>query len=91
VLYALGTIGDPEFDSKMVEGRLRELFPNSTNGVTLGVSQILSELCEKERSLLKRISKTTSFGFADPKYLMALRLVLTRRDDETVSKKLFRR
>jgi hypothetical protein len=91
VLYALGTIGDPEFDSRVVEGRLRELFPNSTEGVTLGVNRILVELCEQDRALLRRISKTNSFSFSDPKYLMCLRLVLIRNENESISKKLFRR
>ena len=91
VLYTLGTIGSPEFDAKVVENRLRELFPNSTDGVTLGIGRILSELCEDDRPMLKRVSKTSSFCFADPKLIMCLRLVLGRRDDELIIKKQFRR
>lgn len=90
VLFTLGQIGAPEFDAKFVETRLRSIFPNSTNGVSLGIGPILSELCEPEKALLRRISKTNYFSFIDPKSIMCLRMMLAKGDDDSVQKLLIR-
>lgn len=92
VLYSLGKLTTPTFDAANVEKRVRRDFPNTTRDVTLGISQILSELSSDERPLLTRSQKGNSYRFADPKYLMCLRLMLTKSaSEETVSKRHLRR
>ena len=92
VLFSLGKLTSPEFDAGDVEKRVRREFPISTSGVTLGVSQILSELSSQERPLLSRTPKGNTYRFSDPKYLMCLRLMLQKSSrDETVSKRHLKR
>lgn len=92
VLYSLGKITTTTFDYSDVERRVRKDFPESTRDVTLGVSQILSELSTSQRPLLMRTSKGNAYRFVDPKYLMCLRLMLHKsKKDETVSKRRLKR
>lgn len=88
VLYSLGCIDQTSFDYSDVEKVVRENFPNSTSGVTLGISQILSDLAKDDMNLLRKTPKGNSYRFADPKYLMCIRLMLSLNSEkETVSKK----
>ena len=92
VLYSLGKLTTTGFDAADVEKRVRREFPNTTKNVTLGISQILSELSSDERPLLTRSSKANTYRFSDPKYLMCLRLMLQKSSrDETVLKKHLKR
>lgn len=92
VLYSLGFIENTSFDSTDVEKKVREIFPNSTNKVTLGISQILTDLTKSDMPLLCKTSKGNSYRFKDPKYLMCLRLMLIKNDEkETVAKKHLKR
>jgi hypothetical protein len=92
VLYALGGINQTSFYYSDVEEQVRDKFPNSTRDVTLGISQILSDLSKEDMPLLRRTSKGNAYRFADPKYLMCIRLMLKlNKEKETVSKKLLKR
>lgn len=92
VLYALGCINQTSFDYSLVEKVVRQNFPNSTKGVTLGVSQILSDLSKNEMHLLRKTAKGNAYRFSDPKYLMCIRLMLVvNKEKETVSKKHLKR
>lgn len=92
VLFALGFIDQTSFDYSDVEKIVREKFPNSTHGLTLGVSQILSDLSKNDKHLLCKTSKGNAYRFTDPKYLMCIRLMLViDKEQETVSKKHLKR
>lgn len=92
VLYSLGKISSVTFDYKSVESVVRTEFPTSTHGVGLGISQTLSELSDGAHALLRRNPKAGHYRFADPRYLMCLRIMLTKSDSgEKVLKKTFRR
>jgi hypothetical protein len=92
VLYSLGCIDKTSFDYSDVEKIARKQFPISTRDVTLGVGQILSDLSKNEMPLLCKTTKGNSYRFADPKYLMCIRLMLVlNKGNETVSKKHLKR
>lgn len=60
--------------------RLRGPRPNAY--VSLAVGQTLSDLCSGPTPLLRRQAKVAAYRFADPRYLMCLRLML-RKDPDT--------
>jgi hypothetical protein len=93
VLYALGKISATTFETTQIEEIVREEFPKSTSVVQrLGIGQILADLSDGLDPLLRRAYRGTSYRFADPKYLMCLRVMLFKDStDERVLKKTFRR
>ena len=92
VLYALGKLEKTAFDYSDVETVVREEFPKSTKGITLGISQILSDLTSQDMKLLNRTPKGRAYRFADPAYLMCIRLALVvDKENETISKKWLKR
>lgn len=76
VLYALGQVRKDNFNYSDIEEIVRREFPDSTEGKTLNVSGILSELADRENSLIKRARKANSYSFVDPKYRMCIRVML---------------
>jgi len=82
VLFALGKISATTFEPAFVEEIVRAEFPKTTSNVALAISQTLSELCEGDTPLLRRQKKGSAHRFADPRYLMCLRLML-KKDPET--------
>ena len=91
VLYALSKIDSPYFDPAKVESVLKREFPDSTEGVQLGVPQILSDLASEGRRLLRRSGRGATYRFEDPRYLMCSRLILRKTVDEKVVKRLIKR
>lgn len=91
VLFALGKIKVTEFDVGEVESLVRTHFPASTNGTTLAVGQMLADLSAGSAPLLRRSSKAATFRFADPRYLMCIRVMLRKSTDERVLKGTLRR
>lgn len=86
VLYALGRMNARTFTPARVEDILRNHFPKSTDGITLAVAQILAELAERENSIVRRTAKGDAFQFTDPRFAMAIRVMLKKSDDERVTK-----
>lgn len=82
VLYALGSIQGRTFAAPEVEELVRKLFPRSTEGVGLGINQILAELSGAENSIIKRCPGMTEYEFKHPRHLMCLRLMLKKHDGE---------
>lgn len=92
ILYALGKIKVTEFDAPQIEKIVRAEFPISTKGIALAVGQMLSDLVSGEAPLLRRASKGSNFRFADPRYLMCIRVMLRKAlEGEKVFKATFRR
>jgi hypothetical protein len=89
VLYTMGTIKLHYFTSKHIADRLRKEFPNSTSGVTLAISKILTDLASREPSIIKKSTKGNCFEFTDPRYLMTLRAMLVKEKNEKVKKRGF--
>lgn len=78
VLFALGQVGKDNFNYSDIEDIVRREFPASTAGKTLNISGILSELADRENSLIKRSRKANSYTFVDPKYRMCIRVMLSK-------------
>jgi hypothetical protein len=76
VLYALGQATKDNFNYTDIEDIVRREFPVSTEGKTLNISGILSELADRDNSLIKRARKANSYSFVDPKYRMCIRVML---------------
>jgi hypothetical protein len=92
VLLALGKIKASEFDPRTVEAMVRHEFPFSTSNTTLAVGQMLAELSVGSAPLLRRSPKGNSYRFADPRYLMCIRVMLRKFGaDERVIKATLRR
>jgi len=88
VIFSLGLLPGATFDTNTVEKIVREEFPNSTKDVALGIGQILGELCSREMGLLRRTPRSTEYRFADPRYLMCIRMMLRKKNEsETVFKR----
>lgn len=85
VLYALGQVAKDEFGYADIEDIVRQEFPDSTADKTLNISGLLSELADRQDSLIKRSPKASSYVFVDPKYRMCLRIML-RNVEERVGK-----
>lgn len=79
VLFALGQVHKDSFNYSDIEAIVRREFPASTAGKTLNISGILSELADRENSLIKRSRKANSYSFVDPKYRMCIRVMLEDR------------
>lgn len=92
VLYALGKVEAVSFDAKHVEALVRYLFPETTKGTALAVGQMLAELSAGDAPLLRRAVKGVNYRFADPRYLMCLRVMLRKTETgERVIKGTFKR
>lgn len=92
VLYSLGKITKSEFDIGVVEEIVRREFTESTSGTTLAIGQMLAELAAGDAPLLRRGPKAVNYRFADPRYLMCIRVMLRKpHGSEKVLKATFRR
>lgn len=83
-LYACGEITKDTFTYKDVEEKIRELFPETTEGVALNVSGELSKLSKDENPLLRRIERQKAYRLSSPKVRMAIRTMLALRDGKVV-------
>lgn len=87
VLYVLGKIDKRVVSINEVETMLRSEFPKSTADTTLAVGQMLGELANGGKPIIKRSAKGSSYEFKDARFAMALRVLLQKDPTrETVSK-----
>jgi AAA domain len=87
VLYVLGKIDKRVFSINEIETMLRTEFPKSTADTTLAVGQILGELANGGKPIIKRSAKGSSYEFKDTRFAMALRVLLEKDPNrETVAK-----
>ncbi len=85
VLYALGRLLKRSFGVSDVEEIVRQDFPDSTEGITLAISQTLTYLAKLENPILTRTTKGNEYRFADPSYVMCIRSML-HKDGDVVQK-----
>lgn len=86
-LYALGQIDYEDFTARDVEERLREVFYESTELVTLNVPAILAELAKEPKPIIRANGLSNSYRFVNARYRMAIRGMLIINDDGRVQKK----
>ncbi|WP_158521090.1 ATP-binding protein [Fuerstiella marisgermanici] len=85
-LFSLGCTDREQVKASDIEDVIRRQFPNSTRDTTLNVTQILAQLAKGGQPVLKRTPKGDAYTFADPRYRMALRAMLTKSTEERVEK-----
>lgn len=88
VLYAIGKLTSHQFDIQAIEKVLRVEFPDSVKE-HMGIGQILQDFSKTAPELLIRNKKTGEYSPKDPKYVMCIRLVLTKNINNKVIKKQF--
>lgn len=81
VIYCLGAASRYDVNRADIESLLRENFPTSLKGVTLNVSQILSELASAEHRLIARSPKSGYYRFCDPKFRIVVRWLLSKDEE----------
>lgn len=86
-LYALSFVEGEQFKAPEIESLIRQEFPTSTENTILNVPQTLSQLASTERPLIRRSPKGDAYTFADPRYRMVLRSMLSKTSDERVEKR----
>lgn len=92
VLFALGKVKSTEFDLDSIEEIVRKEFPASTANTILAIGQMMAKLASSDAPLLRRGAKAANYRFADPRYLMCIRVILRKSQaDEKVIKATWRR
>lgn len=86
VLFSLGQIKTEQFKIVDLEDKIRTSFPNSSKDVTLNVSGLLSDLAKRKDAIVKKSLNGDSYTFTDPKFKMCLRAMLSKNNDETISR-----
>lgn len=90
-LYALGKCDGEQFKPTEVEAILRKEFPASTVDTTLNVAQMLAQLGESSKPVVKKSPKGDAFTFVDGRYRSVLRAMLRKGADERVSQRAISR
>lgn len=90
VIFAIGKIKTHQFDSGTIAEKVRELFPTTSTGTGMGISNILGDLAIGESPLLSKNVKTNSYRVIDPRYVMCIRVALyLNPETKTVEKRMF--
>lgn len=77
-IYALGQCTSHDFRYGEIEEIIRSQFPNSTQDLSLNVSQLLSGLSEGDSPLITQTPKGDAYRFVSPKYRMCIRVMLRK-------------
>ncbi|MBE1295818.1 AAA family ATPase [Phycobacter azelaicus] len=85
-IYACGEIEVDRFTYRDVEDKIRELFPETTNGISLNVSGELTRLAKGENPLLRRLPHENAYRLSSPKIRMAIRTMLSIERGKVVRK-----
>lgn len=86
VIYCIGRITSHQLNSTKVTEKLIEEFPETTSERNMGVGSILAELASGDSPLLRKNPNTTEYRVCDPRYIMCIRVMLRKRDDNVIEK-----
>jgi hypothetical protein len=89
IIYCIGKISSHQLDSTKVTSKLIEEFPDTTSERNMGVGSILAELASGDSPLLRKNPNTSEYRICDPRYLMCIRLMLRKREDNVIFKASF--
>jgi hypothetical protein len=78
VIYVIGKIKVHQFDSNDIDKLIRDEFPDTIPQTNMGVGTILSDLSSGAAPLLKRAANRNEFFVADPRYIMCIRVMLSK-------------
>ncbi|MCD0490923.1 ATP-binding protein [Chromobacterium violaceum] len=88
VIYTVGHMNERDFKPSLVEDRLRNYFPKSTEGVVLNTSQILSEISVPHGEITRRTPKGDEYTLVDPAYRQCIRAMLKKFDEQVEKRSL---
>ena len=91
VLYTIGQHKGHQFNTSEVGTLLRKHFPSTELSSDSGVGSILSSLTKGESPILAVNNINGTYTFCDPRHIMCLRLILNKKQDDTVVKRVFTR
>jgi len=90
VIYSLGQSSLHEIHTHKIGNLISEEFPNTAPTSNSGVGQVLAHLSKGQNPVLKKVPKSNAYVFSDPRYLMCIRLMLHKKENEEVIKKGFK-
>jgi len=91
VIYALGQSSLHEVNTRKIGKCIKEEFPMTAPKSNSGIGQVLSNLAKGKNPILRKVSKSDAYTFSDPRYLMCIRLMLHKdEENEQVIKKGFK-
>lgn len=76
VIFALGRVSTHQIDTSGISAVISQDFPSSSLSNNSGIGQVLAHLSKGDNPILKRLKKSTSYSFSDPRYIMCIRLIL---------------
>lgn len=86
IIYCIGKITAHQLDSSKVTAQLIMEFPDTSSERNMGVGSILAELASGDAPLLRKNPNTNDYRVCDPRYIMCIRVMLRKREDNVVEK-----
>lgn len=83
VIFCIAKIMQHQFDSNDVERLIREEFPETIANTNMGIGAILATLSRGEKPLLNRNSKNNNYSVRDARYIMCIKLMLSKKEDSS--------
>jgi hypothetical protein len=88
VIFSIGKSSLNEIFAPEIEGIIRREFPIKTTGISINVSQILSDLSSAQNPILKRNIKNNGYNLIDPQFRMCIRVMLANIGEDIFVKSI---
>lgn len=88
VIYCISKIETHQFDSNDIDSLIRQEFAETLPETNMGISSILSTLSEGNSPLLIKNEKVNTYSIKDPRFLMCIRVMLTKDPSNNKVKKI---
>ncbi len=76
VIFALGRVSSHQIDTQSIGVVIAQDFPNNTPESNSGIGQVLANLAKGDRPILKKITNSSYYVIADPRFTMCIRIML---------------
>lgn len=86
VIYCIGQIENHQFDSNDIDNLIRKEFPETLPETNMGIGNILSSLSEGDSPILTKNNDVNTYSIKDPRYLMCIRVMLIKDENNRVQK-----
>lgn len=90
VIFCIAKVQVHQFDSNVIDNLIRREFPGTIPETNMGVGSILAELSKGGNPLLNKNDAANSYSIRDPRYLMCIRIMLYKNQQQKVIKKNFK-
>lgn len=91
VLFTIGQYKGHQFSTSEIGELLRDQFTATEMNSDSGVGSILSRLTKGDSPILMLNKINGTYSFCDPRHIMCLRLILDKKQDESIEKRVFLR